>query len=388
MAFRVNTNITAMSMAKTMQANIADLDTRLERLSSGVRINSAEDDAAGISITEGLRAQISGLAVGVRNAELGANMVQVADGALNEVNGVLIRMRELAVQASSSAMSDLNREAIEAEINHLKEYVDGITGTAVYNDQVLLRGFGNTVDEYSSTALDPVQETGVTNISLSGVLAGTYTIEDSAVDGTISIGNGTVTQTININTELDGNEVAAGTSTVMNFDRLGISLTVAGDGVSGTNGSYATGDLDGKSLVVSEGNGGAFQVGATSAADDRIDVSIADMNASGGMLNLDTVTASSQVGARESITQIDQAIKNTSSVRVDLGAVMNRLQRAIDSSDNSLENSIDSESVIRDADMAIEVTQFTRSQVLTQAATAMLAQANSAPQQAFGLLVQ
>ena len=112
------------------------------------------------------------------------------------------------------------------------------------------------------------------------------------------------------------------------------------------------------------------------------------MNASGGMLNLDTVTASSQVGARESITQIDQAIKNTSSVRGDLGAIMNRLQRAIDSSDNSLENSIDSESVIRDADMAIEVTQFTRSQVLTQAATAMLAQANSAPQQAFGLLVQ
>ncbi|MBM81232.1 MAG: flagellin [Planctomycetaceae bacterium] len=388
MALRVNTNIAALNAAKTMRANIADLGTRLERLSSGVRIKGSADDAAGISITEGLRAQASGLTTGVRNAEMGAHMVQVADGALNEVNAMLIRMRELAVQASSSTMSDLNRESVEAEMTHLKQYVDGIAETAVYNDQILLRGFGNVIDETNSTAMDPAGETGVTNVSLSGVPAGTYTLEDSAVDGTISIGNGTVSQTVNINTRLDGNEVAAGTSMVIDFDRLGISLTVAGDGVSDTNGSYAIGDLDGKTLVVSEGTGGSFQVGATSAAEDRIDVSIADMNASGDMLNLGTVSASSQAGARDAITQLDQAIKNVGSVRGDLGAVMNRLQRAINSSDNSLENTVHSESAVRDADMAIEVTQFTRSQILTQAATAMLAQANSAPQQALGLLVQ
>ena len=112
------------------------------------------------------------------------------------------------------------------------------------------------------------------------------------------------------------------------------------------------------------------------------------MHASGDMLNLGTVSASSQAGARDAIAQIDQAIRNTVLVRGDLGAVMNRLQHAINYTDNSIENSIHSESAVRDADMATEVTRFTRSQVLTQAATAMLAQANSAPQQALGLLVQ
>jgi len=377
-----------MNTAKSMRANIADLSTRLERLSSGVRINSARDDAAGISITEGFRAQIAGLAMGVRNAEMGAHMVQVAEGSLNEVSAMLIRMRELAVQSSSSTMSDLNRESVEAEMTQLKEEIDRVADSAVYNDQVLLSGFGNVTDEASSTALDPVEETGVTNVSLSGVPAGTYTLTDSVADGTISIGNGTVSQTININTELDGNEVAAGTRTVIDFDRLGISLTVAGDGVIGANGSYATGDLDGKTLVVSEGGGGSIQVGANNGAEDRIDVSIVDMHASGDMLNLGTVSASSQAGARDAIAQIDQAIRNTVLVRGDLGAVMNRLQHAINYTDNSIENSIHSESAVRDADMATEVTRFTRSQVLTQAATAMLAQANSAPQQALGLLVQ
>lgn len=387
MALRINSNVSAMSTAHTMSANNKDLGTRLERLSSGMRINTAADDAAGLSISEGFRAQIIGLTMGVRNAEMGSNLVQVAEGSLNEVSSMLIRMRELAVQSSSSTFTDQNREAIEAEVNQLKQEIDRIAESTVYNDKTLLTGFGNTLDATSSSALTDVAQTGVKNISISGVPAGTYTMADNA-DGTISIGNGVVSQTINFNTVLDGNQMATGTTSVLNFDRLGINVTIAGSEVADVGGDYTAGDLDGKTIVVNETAGGSFQVGADDVAEDRIEVNIADMRASGVLLNLNTVSLGTQASARSSIAQIDQAIDNTSQARGDLGSIMNRLQHTINFTDNSIENSTNSESALRDTDMAAEVTLFTRSQILSQAATAMLAQANTTPQQALGLLGQ
>jgi flagellin len=376
-----------MSTAHTMSANNKDLGTRLERLSSGMRINTAADDAAGLSISEGFRAQITGLTMGVRNAEMGSNLVQVAEGSLNEVSSMLIRMRELAVQSSSSTFTDQNREAIEAEVNQLKQEIDRIAESTVYNDKTLLTGFGNTLDATSSSALTDVAQTGVKNISISGVPAGTYTMADNA-DGTISIGNGVVSQTINFNTVLDGNQMATGTTSVLNFDRLGINVTIAGSEVADVGGDYTAGDLDGKTIVVTETAGGSFQVGADDVAEDRIEVNIADMRASGVLLNLNTVSLGTQASARSSIARIDQAIDNTSQARGDLGSIMNRLQHTINFTDNSIENNTNSESALRDTDMAAEVTLFTRSQILSQAATAMLAQANTTPQQALGLLGQ
>ena len=387
MALRINSNVSAMSTAHTMSANNKDLGTRLERLSSGMRINTAADDAAGLSISEGFRAQITGLTMGVRNAEMGSNLVQVAEGSLNEVSSMLIRMRELAVQSSSSTFTDQNREAIEAEVNQLKQEIDRIAESTVYNDKTLLTGFGNTLDATSSSALTDVAQTGVKNISISGVPAGTYTMADNA-DGTISIGNGVVSQTINFNTVLDGNQMATGTTSVLNFDRLGINVTIAGSEVADVGGDYTAGDLDGKTIVVTETAGGSFQVGADDVAEDRIEVNIADMRASGVLLNLNTVSLGTQASARSSIAQIDQAIDNTSQARGDLGSIMNRLQHTINFTDNSIENNTNSESALRDTDMAAEVTLFTRSQILSQAATAMLAQANTTPQQALGLLGQ
>ena len=387
MALRINSNVSAMSTAHTMSANNKDLGTRLERLSSGMRINTAADDAAGLSISEGFRAQITGLTMGVRNAEMGSNLVQVAEGSLNEVSSMLIRMRELAVQSSPSTFTDQNREAIEAEVNQLKQEIDRIAESTVYNDKTLLTGFGNTLDATSSSALTDVAQTGVKNISISGVPAGTYTMADNA-DGTISIGNGVVSQTINFNTVLDGNQMATGTTSVLNFDRLGINVTIAGSEVADVGGDYTAGDLDGKTIVVNETAGGSFQVGADDVAEDRIEVNIADMRASGVLLNLNTVSLGTQASARSSIARIDQAIDNTSQARGDLGSIMNRLQHTINFTDNSIENNTNSESALRDTDMAAEVTLFTRSQILSQAATAMLAQANTTPQQALGLLGQ
>ena len=385
LTLNVNNNIAALNTHRHMSANGKDLGTRLERLSSGVRINTAADDASGLAISEGFRAQITGLTMGVRNAEMGSNLVQVAEGSLSEVSSMLIRMRELAVQSASSTVNDRNRESIEAEVSQLKQEIDRIAHSSVYNDQVLLTGFGNTADLTASTAITDAAATGVKDITTSGAPAGTYTMTDNG-NGTISIGNGTISQTISINTQLDGNQVATGTTAVLNFDRIGIQMTLAGAQVEGVAGDYVTGDLDGKTIEITGSTGGSFQVGADNVNEDRIEVAIGDMRSSGAYLNLNAVSMGTQASAREAITQLDKAIDKVSQTRGDLGAIMNRLEHTISFTDNSIENNTNSEATLRDADMATEVTRLTRVQVLSQAATSMMAQANTSPQSALSLL--
>ena len=151
----VNHNIMAMNTRRHLSMNSKGLATRLERLSSGLRINKAADDASGLSVSEGFRAEIGGVQVGTRNAEQGANMIQTAEGALNEVSAILIRMRELAVQGASSTVNDDNRSALNAEFNQLSAEIDRITASTKYNNTSLLSGFGNTVSQnvVASTAL-------------------------------------------------------------------------------------------------------------------------------------------------------------------------------------------------------------------------------------------
>lgn len=384
----VNHNISAMNVRRHLNANGRDQSIRLERLSTGMRINSAEDDASGLSVSEGFRAQITGLTMGVRNAEMGANLLQVAEGSLNEVSAMLIRMRELAVQSASSTVNDRNREAIEAEVNQLKAEIDRIARSTVYNKQTILTGFGSRADATLSTAITDEAQTGVGRISISGSPAGTYTFIDSAGDGEMTLGNGVVTQTIRLTTQLDtGLNVATGTTIVANFDRLGIQVTLAGqDASQNTTGSYVDGDLDGKTIAVVGGTGGSFQVGADDVQQDRIEVGFQDMRASAAFLNLNSVSLSTLLNSRTAITQLDQAIGKVAQVRGDIGAAMNRLQHTINFTENSIENNTNSEATIRDADIATEVTAFSSIQVLTQAAASMLAQANLTPQAALTLL--
>ncbi|HIG57662.1 MAG TPA: flagellin [Candidatus Latescibacteria bacterium] len=374
-----------MNSRRQLNANNRDLSTRLERLSSGLRVNRASDDAAGLSIREGMRAEISGLKMNVLNAEQGSNLLQVAEGSLNEINAMLIRLRELSVQSASSTVNDQNREAIQAEYTQLTNEIDRIAQSTTYNDQVLLTGYGNNIDA-ASTTLTNSNTTGVTNLKISGALTGTYSFIDDATDGNITLGNGTVTQTIRIATLLDGNDVATGTSAVANFDRVGIQVTLAGFEVDNATGSYTDGDLNGETIIVNSGTGGSFQVGPNDGINNRIEVSIADMRASGALLNLNTASVATMTSARASITQIDQAIAKVSNQRGDLGAFQNRLAFTISFTENEIEAIQNSEASISDADIAAEVTAFTRAQILSQAATSMLAQANVVPQTALSLL--
>ena len=386
MPLRVNNNIAAINSHRRLNANHRDLSLRLERLSSGLRINRAADDAAGLSIREGMRAEISGLKMNVSNAEQATNLLQVAEGSLNEINAMLIRMRELAVQSASSTVTDLNRESIQSEYTQISLEIDRISLSTTYNDQVLLTGWGKAVDT-TSTALVSSATTGVTNVKISGASTGTYTFVDDDDDSKITLGNGIVTQTIDVGQILDSNlAVATGTTMIANFDRLGVQVSLAGHGVSNATGSYVDGDLDEQTIIVTPGTGGSFQVGPDDGINNRLEVSIKDMRASGNELNLDPTSVATISTSRSSITQIDQAITKVSNMRGDLGAWMNRLGFTIAYTENEIENIQSSEASISDADIAAEVTAFTRAQILSQAATAMLAQANAVPQAALSLL--
>jgi flagellin len=386
MPLRVNNNIAAINSRRNLDRNNRVLSTKLERLSSGLRINRAADDAAGLSVREGMRAEISGLKMNVSNAEQATNLIQVAEGSLNEVNSIMIRMRELAVQSSSSTVTDINRESIQAEFTQLTQEIDRIALATSYNSQTLLTGFGNQVSGAASTALTTSNATGVSGITISGADSGTYTFADSAADGDITLGNGTTTQTIRVATLLDGTDVSTGTQVVANFDRLGIQVTLAGAQVTGATGTFTDGDLDGTTVQITSATGGSFQVGPTDSAFNRIEVNVGDMRATGSNLNLGTASVATIGTSRSAITTIDLAITEVAQQRGNLGAFQNRLGFTISYTENEIENIQASEASISDADVASEVTDFTRAQILSQAATAMLAQANVMPQNALSLL--
>ena len=392
MPLRVVHNVPSINVQRMMGNNNRDLSRHLERLSSGLRVNHAADDAAGLSISEGMRGEISGLKMGAQNTEQAINLVQTAEGGLNEVNAMLIRMRELAVQSASSTVTDSNRQSINAEFIQLNNEIDRIAAVTSYNNSSLLMGFGNVISQSvtASTALAS-STTGVTEVQMSGASAGTYTFIDSSTDGLVTLGNGTVTQTISLGPALDGNTIATGTTTVASFDRLGIQVTLTGarsaTGTTPASDGYQDGDLDNQTvLITNTGTGGAFQVGAKDTSNDRLAISIGDMRASGVNINTASLSLSTMAGSQSAISTIDLAITKVSQQRGDLGAVQNRMTFSLRNVSNAVENNQASESSIRDADIAEEVSGFTRAQILSQSSVALLAQANALPQNALSLL--
>ena len=392
----VNHNRIAMNSQRHLTNSSRGQAMRIERLSSGLRINRAADDASGLSVSEMMRAEIGGMRAGTRNAEHGANLIQTAEGALNEVSSILLRMRELSVQAATSTVNDNNRDAINAEFTQLVSEIDRIATSTSYNDTSILSGFGNVISQSltTSTALAS-GTTGVVDVQLSSAASGTYTfIDSSATDNELTLGNGVTTQTIDLGTALDsdvgGGVVVTGSSVVASFDRLGVQLTLSGQRDASqydpASDGYRDGDLDGRQILIQGGIGGTIQVGADAVATDRIELNIDDMTASGARLSMSGIALNTLESARSAISSIDLAIDIVSSTRTDLGVQQNRLQHTIRNNNVTIENIQSSESIIRDADVAGEVTQFTRSQVLTQSGTALLAQANAIPQNALTLL--
>jgi flagellin len=337
-----------------------------QRLSSGMRVNGGKDDGALLSVSEGMRAELGGLTEGTRNAEKAMDLLRTAEGGMNEISSILLRMRELATQGTTDTLNDTNREAMDSEFNQLKEYIDRIAKLASYNGENLLSGFGNEVDAGLSTALDVAADTGVRRVNLSSADEGTYTFIDTGNDSEITLGNGTVTQTVSLGSILDGDKVADGTTVTVNFDALGIEMVLAGNDVKGSLGTYQDGDLDGTTLIVNDGTGGQFQLGSDAVSADRLEYDIKDMTIGAPVLNLDGISVNTRDGSRQALARIDKAIDRVASERGAVGAVMNRLEFTLNFTERAIEGVTASESTLRDADYAIESSELARTQILAQ----------------------
>lgn len=273
MSLRINTNVGALNAYGNLSANQASLQDAFEKLSSGLRINKAADDAAGLSISQGLTSQINGLTQAVRNAQDGTNVAQIADGALNTVQQILQRQRDLAVQAANGGSQDAAAQsAAQSEIT-------------------------------------------------------------------------------NLNTQLDN-----------------ISKTTAFGGTKLLDGTYA----------------GVFQVGANNSANEQLTLTLTSADST--TLGVNGVDVSTTAGAQSAITTIDAAIATVSASRSQIGATQNQLSYTINNLQTTIQNVTASRSNITDADLATEVTAMSQAQILTSAATSVLAQANSAPQAILKLL--
>ena len=296
MSLRINSNIAAMNAYRNLASTDKQMKGSLEKLSSGLRINRAADDAAGLSISQGLQSQIGGLQVAARNAQDGINVVQTADGALNETGTILQRMRDLAVQASNTGSQDSGAtSAAQTEFNQLNQELDRIAQTTKFGSQSLL-----------------------------DVTSGAYV-------GTFQVDSGT------------------------------------GNGSTITVDLSSTGALNAASLATV--SGGTKITGFDSAG-----------------LQTSALDLTTNAGAKSAINQLDTSIANVSTVRANLGAYQNRFDHTINNLNVAIENLSASKSAITDTDMAQEMTAFTKAQILQQAGTAMLAQANQAPQGVLKLL--
>jgi flagellin len=280
MALSINTNISSINAQRNLSITQTQLNRSLERLSSGLRINRAGDDAAGLAISENMRALIRGMNQAVRNANDGVSLIQTAEGALNESSNILIRMRELAEQASTGTVGSTERGYIQDEFSKLSSEIDRIANATDFNGTKLLDG----------------------------------------------------------------------------------SLSAAANALS-------------------------FQIGVRNvAANDRISITVGTATASALGLSSTIAAVSTQALAQSALSIIDTAIQSVSSLRGALGAVQNRLQSTINNLQVAVENTSAAESRIRDVDVASETAALTRAQILTQAGTAILAQANQSPQSALSLL--
>lgn len=477
---RIANNIPAMNAHRWLGVSDAGLTKSLERLSSGYRINRAADDAAGLAISQGFRANIASFKVASRNASEASALLQVAEGGMDQIGNMLTRLKELATQASSANAGTSEREKIDAEADQLIIEIDRIAASTKYGSTALLDGnFGATqtgslvakaaagiegiIDDSADnvayrfvtsgggdteasakvTALGAgiaegvwyIAQTaaGIITIANTAAIAAATIVESysgSLAGSTLAFANLGITITVTGSTlAAAGGFSAAAAATALTLNRTGLtSLTVnnadtgtytishIGDAVKLTNSdstasqtisresatavlnfdvlnisfvlgtAYSAAELDAMELTVSantDSTGNTFQIGAENNADNQIAIAVDGVTTTTlGIVNIDLSETS---GAQDALGLIDTAISTLAGSRGDIGAYMNRLTYASANLATTIENTQAAESVIRDVDMASEMTEFTKNQILLQAGTAMLAQANMSPQQVLSL---
>lgn len=361
---RVNYNVSALLANKALNQNDNKLSTASERLSTGYKINHAKDNPSGLAIAKRMNLQLRGLSNASQNASDGVSVVQTAEGALQEVQSMVQRISELAIQATNGTNSDKEREMIQMEVDQLKEEIERITRDTEFNGQKLLNGDcdlkgysdtpGVTVTYYSDEV--PVGDYVISSINP------TYDADGNLTDGSVS-----VSFPADAKYSYEGNQV-----TITGSNSFELSLSIDPDA---TFASSVTLDLTGIGAM-------RMQIGANEGEVMEIRIPKVSLET----LGLDKADLTTKESSRKAIDQAKGAISKISSIRARLGAYQNRLEHTADSLDITHENVTGAYSRLMDTDMAEEMTEYTNLQVLTQAGTSMLAQANERPQQVLQLL--
>ncbi len=419
----INHNLMANNAIRNSNINSTNASNSMQKLSSGLRINKAGDDAAGLAISEKMRGQIRGLDQASSNAQDGISMIQTAEGALNETHSILQRMRELSVQSASDTNTASDRQEVQKEVDQLSQEISRIGNTTQFNTQKLLDGnFSGSfqigansnqslalkMDDMRSYALGVTGDVSVKitdngtitagNSTTTDIQNGTYTVSKSGSDYNLVDTTGTIVATstdgLNYQNSVDSTNTIVFTEAVTS-GKVTVAATgaTADNTITGANtglqaGSY-TYDATAKALKDDSGNivasstdGMTFTVGADTVLTLTTDSTLAD----GDTVNIHGVDVSNKDAANTAITTIQKALDNVSAQRSSLGAYQNRLEHTINNLGTSSENLTSAESRIRDVDMAKEMSTFSKNNILSQAAQAMLAQANQQPQQVLSLL--
>ena len=402
MAMTINTNISSINAQRNLSASGGSLATSMQRISSGLRVNSAKDDAAGLAISERMNAQVRGLAVASRNANDGISLAQTAEGALGKVGDMLGRMRDLAVQAGNSTNSQSDRDALQAEVKQLTDEIDRVAKTANFNGQKILDGsFAGAVFQVGANSGENITVGGLTNASAKGLANIQYGTKDltatpaaAVLNDLTAIDDGVLKISVAGGADIElGAIKAAGTAD----ERMGqvvaaINNKSADTGVTAYLSKDDTGEFtvnvmsskmkaDGSAEIVKLTGFTAQTTGIVAAADIGVAAATGD-----DIKGIHTLTVASQKDAWVALKKIDNAIDQVNSSRADLGALQSRFENTTANIDIQTENLSAARGRIVDADFAKETANLSRTQILQQAGTAMVAQANQLPQQVLSLL--
>jgi len=393
MALTVNTNIASLNTQRNLNSSSRALDVSMQRLSTGSRINSAKDDAAGLQIANRLTSQINGLSVATKNANDGISLAQTAEGALQQSTNLLQRMRDLALQSANGSNSDSERDALNSEVKQLTKELDRISNTTTFGGRKLLDGSFGVASFQVGSAANEIISVGIDEMSADSLNGKYYTASFGDATGTAPLtASGTISMTVTVNTDTgvtSGITVSAavkkGDDTAAITAKLAAAINDANIGLSvqkdesdnfqivsktTSDGSEAVFD----SLTISDADGTGVTLGTIGAVTEVADNKISDID------------ISSAAGAQGAVLVIDDAIKMIDAQRADLGAIQNRFDNTIANLQNISENVSAARGRIQDTDFAAETANLSKNQILQQAGTAILAQAKQLPQAVLSLL--
>jgi len=377
MPMTINTNVNSLNAQRNLGMSQSSLATSMQRLSSGLRVNSAKDDAAGLAISERMNSQIKGMNVAARNANDGISLAQTAEGALGKVGEMLQRMRELAVQSANATNSTADRSALDAEVQQLKSEIGRVASTTSFNGQKILDGtFVNKSFQVGANSGESITVASVANAQTNALGVSTRASLNSVAITSLS----TAALTSAANMTVNGTAIGALGAAATASDRAN-QLVTAINTVSATTGVTAFIDTASNSIQLNSAANITLAEGTTTTG--FFGTLTATAAATTGISSVDVLSSGS---ASQAMSTIDTALDTVNSARGTLGALQSRFENAIGNIQVTAENLSAARGRIMDADFAAETANLSRSQILQQAGTAMVAQANQLPQQVLSLL--